>query len=91
MNIDPLSNSSYVQQSRINGRPKSQDDAVVSDKDGDTLSAEKSESVRSALASMPEVRPDVVARGRQLAADSNYPSQDIVNRIAQLITPLSEE
>jgi cytidylate kinase len=92
MNIDPLSNSSYVQQARINNRPKSQDDEAISaDRDTDSLSTETSENVRSALASMPEVRPEVVERGRQLAADSDYPSQDIVNKIASLITPLSED
>lgn len=91
MNINPLNNSNYVQQARINGRSKPQDGAVTQDQDSDSLSAETSENVRSALASLPEVRADVVARGRQLAADPNYPSQDIVNKIAQLITPLPEE
>ena len=91
MNIDPLSNSNYIQQARVNGRSKPQNDVVTQDQDGDSVSTETSENVRSTLASMPEVRPDVVARGRQLAADPNYPSQDVVNKIAKLITPLSEE
>jgi hypothetical protein len=36
----------------------------------------------SQLAQMPDTRADVVARGRRLVADANYPSLDIIRVIA---------
>jgi hypothetical protein len=51
----------------------------------DQFSAENSAALRSALASQPEIRPDVVARGRALAADPSYPSQDILRKVGEAI------
>ena len=52
----------------------------------ESLSAQNTDALRNALASTPEVRPEVVAKGRQLAADSNYPSRVIIEKLAELIT-----
>jgi len=41
--------------------------------------------LRAALASQPEIRPDVVARGQALAADPNYPSMDVIQHVAGMI------
>ena len=51
----------------------------------DQFSAANSEALRSALASQPEIRPEVVARGRQLAADPSYPSADVLRQVGQTI------
>ncbi len=52
------------------------------------------EALRTALQSQPEVRPEVVARGRALAADPAYPSsailQDISRRILQSPDPAED-
>jgi hypothetical protein len=32
-----------------------------------------------------EIRPDVVARGRKLAADPDYPSASVIQRVAAMI------
>jgi hypothetical protein len=37
------------------------------------------------LENNPEIRPDVVARGRALAADASYPPPDIINKLANLV------
>lgn len=91
MNIDPLSNSnitpSYRRHASVDGGAG--DNAPSSG--FDQLSTDRSTSVRETLAALPEIRPEVVARGRELLADPNYPSQAIVEKIAQLITPLSED
>jgi hypothetical protein len=50
---------------------------------GDSLSTAGAELLRAKLASEPEIRPDVVARGRQLAADPSYPSARIVGEVAR--------
>lgn len=90
MNIDPLDNSGYVQQPRANAQSAARQPAAPQ-QESDRLSAELSEKVRESLSSQPDIRPEVVERGRQLAADPNYPSPEIVRKIASLITPLSEE
>jgi hypothetical protein len=41
--------------------------------------------LRAELARQPEVRPAVVARAQALAADPNYPSLDIMRRVARQI------
>ncbi len=51
----------------------------------DHFSAANSTALRAALGSQPEVRPEVVARGRALAADPAYPSPAIVRQISQQI------
>lgn len=94
MNIDPLktsSNQAFTLQSLGQNQNAAAQPVAAAQEDGDKLSAEMTDNVRAALASMPEIRPDVVERGRQLLADSNYPSKDIINNIAGLITPFSAE
>ena len=39
----------------------------------------------SMLENKPEVRTEVVARGRALAADPSYPSPDVINKLAGLV------
>ncbi|MFI5336190.1 MAG: hypothetical protein ACHQ5A_05380 [Opitutales bacterium] len=51
----------------------------------DQFSATNSAALRQALASQPEIRPEVVARGRALAADPSYPSADIIRQVGQRI------
>ena len=51
----------------------------------DRLSTTGIDHLRAALKAQPEVRPEVVARGRQLAADPAYPSADIIRHISAQI------
>lgn len=51
----------------------------------DNFSATNSAALRTALESQPEIRPEVVERGRALAADSSYPSSEIIQSISQTI------
>ena len=37
------------------------------------------------LENKPEVRPEMIARGRALAADPDYPQPDVINKLASLI------
>lgn len=63
-------------------RPK----VVVRNPDGgDQFSAENSAALRVALTRHPEVRPEVVARGRALAADPSYPSTEILRQVGKAI------
>jgi len=51
----------------------------------ESLSAGNTASLRNALAATPEIRPEVVEKGKQLAADSNYPPRVIIEKLAELI------
>ncbi len=51
----------------------------------DQISTDSAAYLKSALASQPEVRPEVVARARALAADPNYPSTSIIRSVASQI------
>ena len=63
-------------------RPK----VVVRNPDsGDQFSAENSAALKVALTQQPEVRPEVVARGRALAADPSYPSPEILRKVGEVI------
>jgi hypothetical protein len=51
----------------------------------DQLSLEKIELLREALAKVPEIRPEVVERGRALAADPSWPPQEVLRKVSELI------
>jgi hypothetical protein len=48
----------------------------------DRISTESAAFLRAELDRQPEVRPEVVERGRALAADPSYPSSSIIQSIA---------
>ena len=50
----------------------------------DTPQIAKQEKLLGALANEPEVRPEEVARGKELAADPNYPSDDLLAKLADV-------
>lgn len=58
---------------------------VVRGPGADRFAAGHSSTLRAALAAQPEVRPEVVARGKLLAADPNYPSTDVLREVASQI------
>ena len=43
------------------------------------------------LRNQPEIRPEVVAKGKELLNDPNYPSKEMVNAIAKLIVPFADD
>jgi hypothetical protein len=56
----------------------------------DRLSTTGIDQLHAALKSFPEIRPEVVARGRALAADPSYPSAHIIQHIAAQIVNSSD-
>ncbi len=56
--------------------------AVRTQSGRDSLSTDKAAQLRAALDNVPEVRPEVVARGKALAADPSYPSAAIMQSVA---------
>jgi hypothetical protein len=51
----------------------------------DRFSPENSNALQAALSDQPEIRPDVVARARVLAADPSYPSPAVLRQVGQVI------
>lgn len=51
----------------------------------DQLSTESGAFLKAELERQPEIRPDVVARARDLAADPSYPSAEVIRSVAQQI------
>ena len=51
----------------------------------DQISTESAAFLRSELRRQPEIRPEVVARARALAADPNYPSLEALRKVAEQI------
>ncbi|WP_415908142.1 hypothetical protein [Oleiharenicola sp. Vm1] len=58
---------------------------VVRGPGADRFSAEQSAALHAALAAQPEIRPEVVARGKELAADPSYPSTAILRKVGEAL------
>jgi len=53
--------------------------------EADRFAPEHTDALKAALSSQPEIRPDVVARARLLAADPSYPSPAILRQVGRVI------
>lgn len=51
----------------------------------DRFSPEHTVALKAALQDQPEIRSEVVARGRELAADPSYPSSAILRKVGEAI------
>lgn len=51
----------------------------------DQISTGSAEFLRAELKRQPEVRSEVVARARELAADPSYPPTEVIQRVAEQI------
>ena len=51
----------------------------------DRVSTESAAFLRTQLTAQPEIRPEVVARARTLAADPNYPPREVIQHVARQI------
>ena len=50
-----------------------------------TMSFERTNSLEQSLKDAPQVRPEKVAQASALVADASYPSDDVLNRMADLL------
>lgn len=93
MNIDPQNNASHILSQNIaksgqQAPAKSESNANNSvNNAGDKLELNTLDSLRS----IPEVRPEMVAKGKELLNDPNFPSQEMINQMAKLIVPFADE
>ena len=90
--IQPTSN--YLGYSRTNAASEnivqkhaahSSSNSANSTAASDNLSSSNTDALRTALNNTPEIRPEVVARGKTLATDASYPPLVIINRLTEMI------
>lgn len=94
MNIDPRNTASHLYAQNLakqsqagQAKPAASAEAKPATVAGDTLQL----SALDRLRSEPEIRPEVVARGRELLNDPNFPSKEMINDLAKLIVPFADE
>lgn len=94
--IQPTSNfHGYSRTDAVSGSPakptaSSKVAASSEDSGGERLSSTNTEALREALNSTPEIRPEVVERGKRLAVDPNYPPREIIENLADLMLKARE-
>ena len=71
---DPIRQSELARRSGTSPRPTAEGTAF-----------ERSAALNQSLANTPEVRPQAVERARRLIADTSYPPQEAINKIANLL------
>lgn len=93
MNVNNNNNASHLYTQNLTNRQNSKPASSADTSSlGSAAGGEKVDlSSLEALRSEPEVRPDVVAKGKELLNDPNYPSQEIVDSIAKLIVPFADD
>lgn len=92
MNIDPRNNASHIYAQNLAkqnpaGAAKATEGTAKPAQGGDTVELGALERLRAE----PEVRSDVVAKGKELLNDPNWPSQEMINEMAKLIVPFADE
>lgn len=90
MNINPLSNGGLPVNGNNHTANRNIETHFQSGVRSDSLSLDRSAAIENAMSRIPEIRPEVVERGRQLLADPNYPGKEVVSSIASLIVPFDE-
>lgn len=88
MNIDPRNSANHIYTPKNVSKPAGSEavNKAVNPESNDTVKLGALDKLRSES----EIRPEVVAKGKELLNDPNWPSQEIVESIAKLITPLDD-
>lgn len=86
MNIQSVRPEIVVEAAKSKPKTKSADNDT--NRDGevrDSYMPEHNENLMQALRNQPDVRPEVLDRAKQLAADPGYPPKDVINAIANTL------
>ncbi|MDX2186040.1 MAG: hypothetical protein SFV32_03835 [Opitutaceae bacterium] len=94
--IQPTSNfHGYTRSDAVSGpgaKPVSgpKTNQAAEEAESENFSSANTQALREALSRTPEIRPEVVERGKRLAVDPNYPPREIIDRLADLMTRVRE-
>lgn len=93
MNINPQNNASHIYAQNLG--KSGQNAAAKSEAGANGPAAAAGDKLQlsalDALRSQPEVRPEVVAKGKELLNDPDFPSKEMMRDIAKLIVPFADE
>ncbi len=94
MNINPQNNVGHIYAQNlaksgqnVPAKPSAESATTAPSPVGDKLQLSALDSLRS----QPEVRPEMVAKGKELLNDPNFPSKEMMQDIAKLIVPFADE
>lgn len=92
MNIDPRTNVNQIYAQNLAKQSSAKQAAPAAETKtgsvgGDTLELSALDKLRS----QPEVRPEVVAKGKELLNDPDFPSAQMINDLAKLIVPFADD
>jgi hypothetical protein len=82
--ISPTSNADQIRRPEltpVTGKPVPSQTTVASDQ----FSSDSTTRLKASLNSQPDIRPEVLARAKALAADPDYPSKEIMRDVARQI------
>lgn len=92
MNIDPNNIASqYYANHVVNNRAKANPPAKPEPAQTTDPTTGNGINALDKLRATPEIRPDVVAKGKELLNDPDFPSKEMVNEIAKLIVPFADD
>lgn len=92
MNIDPQNNASNIYaQNRGKPAQNSASQAAAGQANASAAGDKLQLSALDALRQSPEVRPEVVAKGKELLNDPNFPSKEMIDDLAKLIVPFADD
>jgi len=74
--------------SHLSAKPAA--NAKIDADNGERLSSSNTQALQEALKSSPEIRPEVVERGKLLAVDGSYPPRAIIESLSKLFVQARE-
>ncbi len=81
---------SHLRPEVIGGKPPAAPASAPRPPETDRLNAASQESLKAALQQLPEVRPEVVARGQELAVDATYPPLKIIMDLSKMLIAMND-
>jgi len=86
MNIDPIKSNPVNFSYRTEKEPESNRANAQESRNSEVSREASFSDLAAKLDTMPESRPDVVEKGRKLAADPSYPGPEVINKMAEFFT-----
>jgi len=85
VNIDPIKRQTDIRFEPAAKPPPRKETPELGQQD---LEAPVHEHLMTELKNMPDVRPDVVELGKKLASDPGYPSEEVLDKLAEILVDL---
>lgn len=84
MNIQPIKSEGVQAPAKPKAQPARTAKSAASTAPADNPKTARNERLMQALRNQPDVRPEEVERGKALAADPNYPGDEVLGKLAEM-------